>query len=115
MRVKTGFTRRKRHKKVLKQTKGYFLGRGKLYRIAHETLLHAGEYAFAGRKRKKRDFKTLWIARINAGLKVAGDLSYSKFIKKLTDSKVTLNRKSLANLAYYDIETFKKVVQKVGK
>lgn len=115
MRVKTGFTRRKRHKKVLKQTKGYFLGRGKLYRIAHETLLHAGEYAFAGRKRKKRDFKTLWITRINAGLKLAGGLSYSKFFKKLTDSKVKLSRKSLANLAYYDIETFKKVIEKVAK
>ena len=113
MRVKTGFARRRHHKKIIKATKGNFLARGKLFRIANETYLHAGEYAFAGRKRRKRDMRTLWIQRINAGLKAVGDLSYSKFIKKLTDSKITLNRKSLAGIAYNDIETFKKVVEKI--
>ena len=113
MRVKTGFARRKHHKKILKATKGYFLGRGKLFRIAHEAYLHAGEYAFAGKKLKKRNIKTLWINRINAGLKQIGVLNYSKFIKKLNDSKIILNRKSLANLAYYDFDSFKKVVEKI--
>lgn len=115
MRVKTGFARRRHHKKILNETKGNFLGRGNLFRIANETYLHAGEYAFAGRKRKKRDFRALWIARINAGLKATGELSYSKFIKKLTDSKITLNRKSISALAYNDMDTFKAVVAKVNK
>lgn len=113
-RVKTGFTRRRRHKKVLKQTKGYWGSRGKLYRIAHEAFIRAGEHAFRGRREKKRDFRKLWIIRLNAGLRQA-NTKYSTFINKLNSSKIDLNRKMLSELAVNDFDTFKKVVDKVMK
>jgi large subunit ribosomal protein L20 len=110
VRVKTGPTRRRRHKKVLAQTKGYRKTKSKLYKVAHEAMLHAGQYAFAGRKLKKRDTRRLWIIRINAGLSELG-ISYSKFIASLKKAKIELDRKILADLAVSDPNTFKKIVE----
>lgn len=115
-RVKTGFTRSRRHKKVLKLTKGFRGTNNRLYKRAHEALLHAGQYAFAGRRLRKRDMRKLWIIRISAGLKQIGEtLNYSRFIKNLKDAQVALNRKMLAELAARDFDTFKEIVAKVQK
>lgn len=113
-RVKTGTTRHKRHKKVLDLTKGFRGTNNRLYKRAKEALLHAGQYAFIGRKLRKRDFRKLWIARISAGLSTAeSNLSYSRFIKALKDNQVGLNRKMLAELAVSDFNAFKSIVNKV--
>lgn len=113
-RVKSGTTRHKRHKKVLKLTKGFRGTNNRLYKRAKEALLHAGQYAFIGRKLRKRDFRKLWIFRINAGLKsMEAKLSYSRFIKALKDNNIELNRKMLATLAVSDFTAFRKVVEKV--
>lgn len=115
-RVKTGITRSRRHKKVLELTKGFRGTNNRLYRRAHEALLHAGQYAYIGRKLRKRDMRKLWILRISAGLKQIGDqLNYSRFIKNLKTSKIELNRKILAQLAAKDFDTFKEIVAKVQK
>ncbi len=109
-RVKTGTTRRAAHKKVLTANKGYRMTKSKLYKVAKEAYLHAGQYSYAGRRLKKRDFRSLWITRINAALKTQPEtLSYSKFIKALSDKKVALNRKTLANLAVNLPEVFSAV------
>lgn len=116
MRVKTGVKRRQKHKKILKATKGYWGSKNRLYKSAKEAYLHAGEYAFAGRKLRKRDMKRLWIMRINAGLKnIKNPISYSKFANKLSKSKIELNRKMLAEIAVNDPATFEAVVEKVSK
>ena len=112
MRVKTGTTRRKRHKKILALTKGYRMSKNRLYKVAHEAMLHAGQYAFAGRKRRKRDFRRLWIQRINAALSQYG-IKYSQFINLSKKANVTLDRKMLAHLAVTDANAFKAVVDKV--
>ena len=113
-RVKTGVVRRRRHKKVLKSTKGYRGANHRLYKRAHEAALHAGQYAYIGRKLRKRDFRKLWIMRINAGLsQIEGAPSYSRLIHLLNQQKVALNRKMLAELAFSDFETFSQVVAKV--
>lgn len=109
-RVKTGPTRRRRHKKVLARTKGYRKTKSKLYKVAHEAMLHAGQYAFAGRKLRKRDMRRLWITRLNAALFELG-ISYGKFIPGLKKAKIELDRKILADLAISDFETFKKIVE----
>lgn len=114
MRVKTGVVRRRRHKKIIAKAKGYRMTRSRLFRAAHEAVLHAGEYAFAGRKRKKREARRLWIVRINAALKEGG-LSYSKFIKLLGEAHITLNRKMLAQLAVKEPAIFQKIVKRVQK
>lgn len=113
-RVKTGITRRKRHKKILKQTKGYYLTRSKLYRRAHEAYIRAGEHAFIGRKLRKRDMKKLWIIRLNAALAEMG-IKYSYFIHKLRSSKMQLDRKVLAEIAVKRPKTFKEIVKKIDK
>ena len=112
MRAKTGTIRRKRHKKVLKQAKGYRMTKSRLFKVAHEAVLHAGQYAFHGRKLRKRDFRRLWIQRINASL-TNKNISYSQFIKKLKDNKIELNRKILADLAVNHQKLFFKIVDKV--
>lgn len=112
MRVKGGPQGLQRHKRVLKLAKGYFGQRSKIYRRAHEAVLHAGEYAFAGRKLRRRNFRTLWIQRIKAAL-TPFDLKYSRFIKLLKDKKIELDRKILATLAVDDPATFAKIVEKV--
>jgi len=111
-RVKGGPKTRRRHKKILKATKGYWGSRSKLYKSAHEAYLHAGEYAFAGRKLRKRDMRSLWIQRMNAALKPY-DISYSKFINLLNKAKVQLDRKILAELAVNHPGDFEVIVKLV--
>lgn len=112
MRVKTGFTRRRAHKKILRQAKGFRMTRRRLIKVAKETLLHAGVYAYVGRKDKKSDFRRLWITRISGALAESG-LSYSRFIKALKDKNIELDRKIMAELIQDDPETFQKIVNEV--
>ncbi|MBU1031763.1 50S ribosomal protein L20 [Patescibacteria group bacterium] len=111
-RVKRGVTSHQKHKKVLKLTKGHKGGRSKLIRQAKSSLLHAGAYAFAGRKRRKRDMRRLWITQMGIALKNEG-LSYSKFMASLKAKKILLDRKMLAEMAAHDIESFKKLISEV--
>lgn len=111
-RVKRGVTSHAKHKKLHKLTKGYRAGRGKLVREAKSALLHAGEYAFAGRKRRKRDMRRLWITQLGIAVRNEG-LSYSKFIASLKTKKINLDRKILADLAVNHSEDFKKVVEQI--
>jgi len=111
VRIKGGVKTRARHKKVLKLAKGYWMTRHKQFKKAKETVLHAGEYAFMGRKLRKRDFRQLWIIRMNAALRNLGT-KYSVFIKKLKDNKIELDRKILSQLAVEQPEIFKKIVEK---
>ncbi len=108
-RVKRGVTSHKRHKKVLELTKGHRGGRSKNIREAKSSLLHAGEYAFAGRKMRKRDMRRLWIIQLSAAVKAEG-LSYSRFINQLKVKEIKLDRKILADLAVNHPEDFKKIV-----
>ncbi len=108
-RVKRGVTSHRRHKKLHQLTKGYKAGRGKLVREAKSAALHAGEYAFAGRKLRKRDMRRLWITQLNAAVREEG-LSYSRFISGLKLKKIQLDRKILADLAVNHPEDFKQVV-----
>ena len=113
-RVRSGPTRARRHKKVLKRAKGYQLARGRHYKKAHETLLHAGQYAYAGRRLKKRDFRRLWIRRINAGLsQIDNGPKYNTFINLLKQNHIQLDRKVLAELAVNNLDTFKAIAAKV--
>lgn len=113
-RVKTGPTKHARHKKVLEAAKGFQHARRKRFKTAHEAVMHAGQYAYVGRRLKKRDFRRLWIQRINAGLHACqSPISYSVFIKLLADNHIELNRKMLAELATNDLSTFKTIVSKV--
>lgn len=113
-RVKRGVTSHKRHKKVLELTKGHRGGRSKNIREAKSSLLHAGEYAFAGRKMRKRDMRRLWITQLSAAVKIEG-LNYSKFIAGLKEKNILLDRKILAEIAVHDSEIFKKIVAEVKK
>ena len=103
---------RKRRKKVLDKAKGYFLSRSKVYTVAKNAVEKAGLYAYVGRKQKKREYRSLWIARINAAVREEG-MSYSRFIEKLTKSGIDLNRKVLADLALNNPAAFKEIVAKV--
>ena len=100
-RVKNGATTKARHKKVLKQAKGYFGSKHRLYKTAKEQLMHSGQYAFRDRKQKKRDFRKLWITRINAACR-ENEISYSRFIEGLTKAGVEVNRKMLSEMAIAD-------------
>lgn len=108
MRVKTGFTRRRKHQKVLKAAKGFWMTRHKRFKPAHEAVMHAGKYAFAGRRIRRRDMRKLWIVRLNAALRNEG-MTYSKFLPLLKAKKVELNRKMLSELAITDLNAFKSV------
>lgn len=108
-RVKTGTIRRKRHKKILKRAKGYWGLRSKSVRTATQTLLNAQDYAHRDRRNKKRDFRRLWITRINAATRQEG-LSYSRFINGLRKAGVELDRKVLADLAVREPDTFRALV-----
>jgi len=112
MRVKRGKTVRKKHKKILAQTKGMKGLRRHSVKKAKEALLKAWSYAYRDRRNKKRDFRELWITRISAGTKENG-LNYSSFIKKLKDNNIELDRKILAEMAATKTEVFKKIVEKV--
>jgi len=109
-RVKRGAKRRNKRKKLLAITKGFFLGKSKLYKFAKEAADRAGNFAYVGRKRKKRDFRRLWIVRINAAAR-EHDISYSQFIAGLRRAGVELDRKSLAEIAARDPQAFGKLVE----
>ncbi len=113
-RVKSGILTKKKHKKVLKLAKGYWMTRHKQFKKAKEAVLHAGQYAYVGRKRRKRDFRRLWIIRLNAALKNLG-LKYSQFINKLKNKKIDLDRKILSNIALDHPQIFEKIVEKIKK
>lgn len=111
-RVKGAMRTRARHKKILKLAKGYFGGKSKLFRIANQAVMKSLVYAYRDRKAKKRDFRKLWIARINAAARING-LSYSRFINGLKKAGITLNRKVLADMAVNDAAGFAQLVAKV--
>ena len=112
-RVKSSVVTKQRHKKVLKRAKGYFGSKHRLYKTAKEQLMHSGQYAFRDRKQKKRDFRKLWITRINAACR-ENEISYSRFIEGLAKAGVEVNRKMLAEIAINDKEAFANLV-KVAK
>lgn len=111
-RVKRGFTQRRRHKKFINMAKGYRGQRGSLYREARRAVMKAGQYAYEHRRLKKRDFRSLWILRINAAVRALG-MSYSRFVNALLQKNVQLDRKVLAHLAAEKPEIFKQVVEAV--
>ena len=111
-RVKRGVTSRAKHKKVLKAVKGQWGRRKNTIRVARQAMEKSMQYAYRDRRNKKREFKSLWIQRINAGVRAEG-LTYAKFINGLAKSKIKLDRKVLAELAYNNPEVFKSVVKKV--
>jgi len=114
-RTKTGIVRRKRHKKVISLTKGFRGTNRRLFRRAQEAVLHAGQYAYIGRKLRKRDMRKLWIMRINAALRQIDEkFKYSIFINQLKKANIQLDRKILSELAVNDKETFKAVVEKAN-
>ena len=111
-RVKRGVTARARHKKVLVQSKGYRGSRNNVYRIAKQAVMKAGQYAYRDRRVKKRDFRTLWIARINAAVRELG-LSYSSFMHGLKKAEIDIDRKVLADIAVHDKAAFAKIAEQV--
>lgn len=111
-RVKSGILTKKKHKKVLKAAKGYRMTGHKQFKKAKEATLHAGDYAYRGRKKKKRDFRRLWIIRLNASVRSFG-IKYSQFIKMLKDKQITLDRKILSKIAVEQPKIFKKIVEYV--
>lgn len=111
-RIKRGTVSRRKHNKLLLQVKGYRATKSSLIKTAHEAALHAGEYAFHGRKLRKRDMRKLWITRINGALDELG-FSYSRFIDGMNKKNIKIDRKILANLVTTDPETFKAITNKV--
>lgn len=111
-RVKGGVRTRARHKKILKLAKGYFGGKSKLFRIANQAVMKSLAYAYRDRRAKKRDFRKLWITRINAAARLNG-MSYSRFMNSLKKAGIKLNRKILADMAVNDAEAFAKLVEQV--
>ena len=109
-RVKNSVTTKARHKKVLKAAKGYFGSKHRLYKSAKEQLMHSGQYAFRDRRQKKRDFRSLWITRINAACR-ENEISYSRFIEGLNKAGVEVNRKMLSEIAISDPEAFSELVK----
>lgn len=110
MRIKRGVTAVKKRRKILKAAKGYFGLKSTNYRIARQAVMKSGNYAYVGRRLRKRDMRSLWIARINAGARANG-LSYSKFMHGLKVANIDLNRKSLAEIAVTDAATFTKLAE----
>lgn len=113
-RVKTGVTAHARHKKILKLAKGYRGARSKQFKKANETIMKAGQYAYRDRKNKKREFRRLWIARINAAARING-ISYSRLICGLTKAGVAIDRKMMADLAVNDAAAFTQLVEVAKK
>ena len=110
-RIKGAMMTRKRRKKVLKLAKGYYGAKSKLFKTAKEAVMKSGQYAYIGRRQRKRDFRRLWIARINAAAKLNG-MNYSTFMNGLKKAGVTLNRKMLAELAVSDAAAFTALAEK---
>ncbi len=112
MRIKRGVNAVKKRRSILKSAKGYRGAKSKLYRTAREQVMKSGQYAYIGRKQKKRDFRALWITRINAACRQNG-ISYSRFIAGLKSHNITLNRKVLADMAVREPEAFSALVSQV--
>ncbi|MDO9287836.1 MAG: 50S ribosomal protein L20 [Thermodesulfovibrionales bacterium] len=113
-RAKGGFKTRRRRKKLLEKAKGYYSAKSRLFRIATEAVDKALQYAYRDRKVKKREFRSLWIIRINAAVRAAG-LTYSQFIAGLKKAQIALNRKTLADMAYNDPKAFNAIAETVKK
>ena len=109
-RVKRGVNAKKRHNNILKQAKGYFGAKSKLFRTANQAVMKSLNYSYIGRKQRKRDFRKLWITRINAAARING-MSYSKFISGLKKANITINRKMLSEMAINDPAGFAKLVE----
>ena len=109
-RVKRGVNTKKRHKRILKQAKGYFGAKSKLFKPANQAVMKSLNYAYIGRKLRKRDFRKMWIARINAAARQNG-MSYSKFINGLKKANIEVNRKMLSEMAIHDADGFSKLVE----
>ena len=110
-RVKRGVQANRRHKKILKRAKGYYGARSRVYRVAVQAVTKAGQYAYRDRRNKKRTFRRLWIARINAGARING-LSYSRFINGLKKANIATDRRVLADIAMHDAAAFTALVEK---
>ena len=110
-RVKRGVQAKAKHKKVLAKAKGYYGARSRVYRVAHQAVIKAGQYAYRDRRVKKRTFRSLWIARINAAARECG-MSYSRMIDGLNKAEVEIDRKVLADLAVHDKAAFSALVDK---
>ena len=110
-RVKRGVVARRRHKKILKQAKGYYGARSRVFRVAKQAVIKAGQYAYRDRRQRKRQFRALWITRINAASRANG-LSYSRFIAALKKSGIEIDRKVLADLAVHEKAAFAAIVDK---
>lgn len=110
-RVKRGVTAHARHKKILNLAKGYYGARSKVYRVAKQAVIKAGQYAYRDRRQRKRDFRSLWIARINAAARNHG-MSYSLFINGLRKAGIEIDRKVLSDIAVHDDKTFAELIQK---
>ena len=108
-RVKRGVTAKARHRKILKQAKGYYNARSKVFRAAKQAVIKAGQYAFRDRRARKREFRALWITRINAAARASG-LSYSRLINGLSIAEIEVDRKVLADMAVHDAEGFAALV-----
>lgn len=111
-RIKGAVTTRARRKRVLKRAKGYYGAKSIRFKMAKQAVMKSGQYAYVGRKNKKRDFRRLWISRINAAARISG-ISYSRLIAGLKTNNININRKMLAELAVNDMESFKAIVEKI--
>jgi large subunit ribosomal protein L20 len=109
-RIKRGVQARKRHKKILKQAKGYYGARSRVYRVAKQAVIKAAQYAYRDRKQRKRQFRALWIVRINAAARLNG-LSYSRFMNGMKKANIALDRKVLADMAIFDKPAFAKLAE----
>ncbi len=109
-RVKRGVTAHRRHRKVLKQAKGYYGARSRVYRVAKQAVIKAGQYAYRDRRQRKRQFRALWITRINAAARTCG-LSYSRFMEGLKKANILIDRKVLADLAVCEKAAFESIAQ----
>lgn len=110
VRIKRGVVARARHKKILKQAKGYYGARSRTYRSAYQAVIKAGQYAYRDRRQKKRQFRKLWISRINAAVR-ENEMSYSRFIYGLKKASININRKMLSEIAIFDRNTFNSLIQ----
>ncbi len=114
MRVKTGNTRKKRHKNILKDAKGYRMTRSKLYKVAHESTMRAGQYSYAHRRRRHSQMKTLWTKRVNAAARQNG-LTYSDLVNRLKKKDIKLNRKVLSDIGLNHPKVFSAIVEEIKK
>jgi large subunit ribosomal protein L20 len=110
-RVKRGVTAKARHKKVLNQAKGYYSARRSVYRVAKQAVIKAAQYAYRDRKQRKREFRKLWIVRINAAARING-LTYSRLMNGLSKASITMDRKVLADIAVFDAVAFAQIAEK---